>query len=136
MLATQFLFKRRDIPQRTKQQFVREILFDGLAEKRQRVFVLLGLTPPTSQPNHLGAVRKTGVPRLKRPRNNCGETGQGQDVDGVVMEHRHQAKDFVRAHVFEIDIGNQFPRQVALPFHAQNLIFELYQSAAIESQVP
>jgi hypothetical protein len=73
---------------------------------------------------------------MKRARNDGGQARQRQDVDGVVMKHRHQAKDFVRPHVFEIDIRNQFTGKIALPFHAQDLIFQFHQPATVESQVP
>ena len=63
MFAAQLLFERRDIPQGAKQQLIGKIFIDGLPKQRQRVFVLLGLTPPARQAHHLGAVRKLGLAR-------------------------------------------------------------------------
>ena len=99
--------------------------------------MLIGLTPPAGQSNHFRAVRKLSeLRRLKGVRHNCCQAGQRQNVHRIVMKDRHQAKDFVGPQIFEINIWDQLPGQVALPLHAKNLMFEIHEAATVESQLP
>ena len=52
------------------------------------------------------------------------------------MEDRHQTKDLLRAEIFEIEIRDQFARQIALPLNSQDLSFQINQTATIEPEVP
>src|SRR5579864_1140860 len=73
---------------------------------------------------------------MKRSRHDRSQAGQRENVDRVVMEDRHQPKDFMRAQIFKIEIWDKLARQIALPFHAQDLVFQIHQPATIETQIP
>src|ERR1700684_2556445 len=98
--------------------------------------MISGLPPPTRQPNHLRAVCELGfVRRMKGPRHNSRQARQRQNVRRVVVEDGHQAKDLLRAEIFEVEVGNQFSWKIPLPLQPQDLILEIHQAAAIKSKI-
>ena len=66
--------------------------------------------------------------------NHAGEAGQRHDIQHVVMEDRDQAEGVARAQVFEIVVRDQFARHVGLALEAEDLVFEIHQAAAFETQ--
>src|SRR5215813_5347848 len=52
------------------------------------------------------------------------------------MENRHELESLMRAQVLKIDVRNHFAREIAVALDAEDLIFEIDQAAAIETQLP
>ena len=75
-----------------------------------------------------------GIP--ERVGHDAGQARQRQNVRGVVMKHRQQARGVARAQILEIDVGNQRAGHVAVALDAQDLVFEIHQAAAVETQLP
>ena len=67
--------------------------------------------------------------------NHAGQTGQRHDIEHVVMKDRDQAEGAARAQVFEVVVRDQFARHVAFALHAEDLVFEIHQAAAFETQL-
>ena len=65
-----------------------------------------------------------------------GQAGQRENVDGVVVEDRDNLKGFRGAQVIEVTVRNHLAGQVALPLHAENLVFQVHQTAAFQAQLP
>ena len=69
-------------------------------------------------------------------RHDAGKAGERENIDGVVLEHRQQTRGLLRAQVLEVDEGNQRAGNVAVALHAQHLVLQVDQTAAIEAQFP
>ncbi len=69
-------------------------------------------------------------------RDDGGQAGEREDVDGVVVEDRDQAEGLARAQELEVVIRDHLAGQVALPFHAEDLVLQVHQAAAFEAQLP
>ena len=80
--------------------------------------------------------KRIRIGTAKRRGHNGGKTGESQNIHRVVMKDRHQALRFARTQIFEVDVRNQLAWQIAFAIHAKNLLFELNEAAAFETQFP
>src|SRR3954454_9683374 len=74
--------------------------------------------------------------RLECPGNDCGKASKGQDIDCVVMQNEYDAARLPLAQILEINIRDHLSRKVAFPLEAEDLVFQIDEAAAIESQLP
>ena len=76
------------------------------------------------------------VRRTKGQGDNGGETCERNDVHGIVVKNRDQPECLPLPQVLKVAIRNQLAGQIALAFYSQDLVFQLHQAAALETQLP
>lgn len=131
------LFEAGDIPEGPEEDFVAEIQGDGTAEKGEGVVEASGGAKPAGHADELGAMGEASSGGVGEDlRNDGGEAGEGEDVVGVVVEDGDQAGGFLGAEVLEVDVGDEFAGEVAFPFDAEDLVFELDEAATVEAEFP
>src|SRR5215472_7071313 len=69
-------------------------------------------------------------------RHDRRQARQRQNVGGVVMENRNQLERLALPQKIEVIIRDHLARQVAVPFDTEYLVFQIYQAAAFQAQLP
>ncbi|MEJ7607804.1 MAG: hypothetical protein WKF37_16415 [Bryobacteraceae bacterium] len=63
--------------------------------------------------------------RMEGVGNDGRETGQGDDIDGIVVEDGDDPERFLGSKIFEVDVRNHLARQIAFAFDPQDLSLEV-----------
>ena len=135
MLEPQFLFQISRLEKSLEEVLIGQPHIDGAAHQAERFFQPPGNLQPARQTQQIRAMARMHIFGIaKSCRNQAREAGQRNNIEHVVMEHRNQPERKARAQVFEIVIRDQFARHIGLALEAEDLVFEIHQPAAFQTQ--
>ena len=142
MAAAELLFEQGHIPQSTEEKTIRQTGVNGASQQFEAALVFTGGEEPARDAGEIFAAtnaeagQSVAIRLAESGGDDGGEAGEREDVDGVVVEHRHQPLRLARTQIFKVDVRDHFARQVAFTLKAEDLLFEFDEAAAFEAQFP
>ena len=79
---------------------------------------------------------RTGVLGVSKGlRDHSRQAGERNDVEDVVLEHRHQTMPPLGPQVLEVDVRDHLAGNVTVPFYAEDLGFQVNETAVFEAEL-
>ncbi len=117
------------VPQCTERKLVRHSSINCSPKQCASLLQIACFSQPAGDTRDLCAMLERQILWIfESQRDDAGQAGQRQDVDGVVMEHRQQTARPMSSQVFKVEVGNQRARNVTLALESEHLAFEIHQS--------
>lgn len=135
VLMAKFLFERGDVVERVVEEVVFEIAGDSAAEEGEGIVEAALGAQPAREADHFGGVGEPlGV--ADGDGDDGGQAGEGEHVDGVVVEDGLKRVEIAGAEELEVEIGDESTVDVAVSLDAENAGFEFFEAAAFQGQPP